>query len=149
MKIIWQGLIREFYLTWQLPTMISVLLPEMEYHLQIGIWGKFVIFHYITGFHRRGFLQIISIYHHHLIFGFLLWYPMFLKRNFSLFNPIYKIPILHIESPEIIIQMWRARIWNLKSLKITFIKFENIGDTWYIYYWVARYCSCDGIDPCA
>ncbi len=42
--------------------MISVLLPELEYHLHIWILGKFVIFYDITGFQRRGFLQIISMY---------------------------------------------------------------------------------------
>ncbi len=47
-------------LTWQLPNVISVIIPELWLHLRICSLGKFVIFYDIKGFQRRGFLQIIS-----------------------------------------------------------------------------------------
>jgi hypothetical protein len=40
--------------------MISAFLPELGLHLHICSLGQFVIFYDITGFQRRGFLQIIS-----------------------------------------------------------------------------------------
>ena len=50
----------QFSLTLPSPTMISVILLELEYHLRICNFGQFVIFYDIKGFQRRGFLQIIS-----------------------------------------------------------------------------------------
>ena len=40
--------------------MISVILPELWYHLRIWNLRQFVIFHDITGFERHGLLRIIS-----------------------------------------------------------------------------------------
>ena len=45
----------QFSLTLPSPTMISVILLELEYHLLIFSLGKVVIFYYITGSEGRSF----------------------------------------------------------------------------------------------
>jgi hypothetical protein len=49
--------------------MISVILPELGLHLHISSLAKFVIFYDITSFHRRDFLQVLSINLQFLGFG--------------------------------------------------------------------------------
>ena len=63
-----------------------------------------------SGFEVTDFFPIISINLHQLIFGFLSWYPKFWFGKITAdFNPIYKIPKLHIAS---------AHLTNFKSLQI-------------------------------
>jgi hypothetical protein len=56
-------LVDKIYLTLQSSNMISVIEAVLWLHLRICTLGKFVIFYDITGFKRRGFFHIISIYH--------------------------------------------------------------------------------------
>ena len=51
------------FLTWNRWIVISVILSGFEYHLRICSLSQFVIFYDITGFEKRGILQIISIFH--------------------------------------------------------------------------------------
>ena len=55
------GVTNQFSLTLPSPTMISVILLELEYHLLISTWTKIVIFHAITGLRAVVFCRLFQI----------------------------------------------------------------------------------------